>query len=95
LIKYSQTEGGITFSVRVQPRAHRTEIVGEIDGSLKIRIAAPPVDGEANAECERFLAKHFRVNRNNVEIISGLSSKNKVIRIAGIKSDQFEKLLTL
>jgi uncharacterized protein (TIGR00251 family) len=94
LIKYSETENGITFSVRVQPRASRSEIVGEIDGSLKIRIAAPPVDGEANAECVRFLARHFGVSKNNVEIISGLSSKNKVIRIAGIKSDQFDQLLS-
>jgi len=93
LIKYSVTDRGISFSVKVQPRASRSEIIGEIDGALKLRLAAPPVDGEANAECVSFLSKHFGVRKDDVEIVSGLSSRNKVIRITGMTPEQFQRLM--
>ena|SRR5437016_6447936 len=93
MIRYNETEKGITFCIRVQPRASRSEIVGEFDGSLKIRLAAPPVDGEANAECVRFFAKELGISRTNVEIVSGLSSKTKIIRVSGIQSAQLEQLV--
>lgn len=73
------------MTVRVVPRASQSEIVGEYDGALKIRLAAPPVDGAANAELIKVLAKFFEVPRNAVEILSGETSKTKQIRIFGNK----------
>jgi hypothetical protein len=73
-----------SFTVRVVPRASKSEIVGEYNGAFKIRIASPPVDGAANTELIRLLAKAFHVPRNSVEISLGQTSKIKKIRIAGI-----------
>lgn len=81
------------FAVRVQPRASRSGVVGELDGALKIRLAAPPVDGEANEELIRVLAKLFDVPRSQVAISSGQTSKNKLIRIEGISAAEAEKVL--
>jgi uncharacterized protein (TIGR00251 family) len=73
----------ILIGVRVVPRASRSEIVGLVDGVLKIRIAAPPVDGAANAELVKVLAKAFGVSKSSVGILSGETSKTKRIRISG------------
>lgn len=69
------------FSVRVIPRSSRTEIVGEYDGAVKIKIASPPVDGAANQELIRFLAKTFAISKSSVSIISGETSKHKRIKL--------------
>lgn len=85
-----ETNGSITFPIRVLPRASKSEIVGELDGSLKLRIASPPVDGAANAEIIRFLAKKLGVARSDVEIVSGQNSKNKRILVHNLSQSTFE-----
>ncbi len=95
MIHYKEGNRGVTFAVRLIPRASTTEIVGEHDGALKIRIAAPPVEGEANRELIRFLAKSFKVPQNNVEIVSGAASKTKVVRIKNINSAGLDQLRTV
>lgn len=86
----------MTFAVRVQPRASRTEITGELAGALKIRLASPPVDGAANEELIRGLAKFFAVSRQQVSLVSGATSKNKIVRVSGITAAEagkvFEKI---
>ena len=92
---YREQAGGFIFSVRVVPRASRTEIVGLHDGALKIRLAAPPVEGAANDELVKFLAKKLKVSRGAVTLVSGMSSRNKTIRIADASAatrDQLSKL---
>ena len=84
MIQYNEDDRGITFTVRIVPRASTTEIVGDHEGALRIRIAAPPVEGAANRELVRLLAKKLRVPQSAVEIISGASSKNKIIRLKGV-----------
>ena len=74
------------FTVRVVPRASKSEIVGEMDGALKIRIASPPVEGAANHELIRVLSKFFVVSKSSVEIIKGQTSKTKQVKIDGIKA---------
>ena len=86
MLKLNEKDGAVTIRIKVQPRAPRTEIVGEHDGAIKLRVAAPPVDGKANEECRRFLAKLFGVSATSVEIISGDSSRDKVIRISSISA---------
>ena len=73
----------LILDIRVIPRASKTQIVGMHDGALKVRIAAPPVDGAANAELVKLLAKAFGVSKSSIEIISGETSKTKRIRISG------------
>jgi len=86
VLELNEKDGGVTIKVRVQPRASRTEIIGEHAGAIKMRVAAPPVDGKANEECRRYLAKLLKVGATSVEIISGDSSRNKVIRVANISA---------
>ena len=81
---YREDSIGVTFSVRVIPRASRTEIVGLHQGALKIRIAAPPVEGAANDELVRFLSKKFKVARAAVTLVAGANSRNKVVRLANL-----------
>ncbi len=67
--------------VRVVPRSSRTEIVEQSVGYLKIKLKAAPQKGQANAELIKFLAKHFDVPKSQIEIIHGLTSREKLIRI--------------
>lgn len=83
---------GVTFPVRIVPRASASEIVGEHDGALKIRIAAPPVEGAANRELVRLLARSFKVPRSSVEIISGAGAKTKVILLRDSSAVVLERL---
>ena len=85
--------GTVTFTVRVVPRAAKSEIIGEHDGALKVRIASPPVDGAANTELIKLLAKQLGVSKSNVEIIGGQTSKTKQIRITGITTAQIASVL--
>lgn len=84
MIQFSEDGRGVTFTVRIVPRASTSEIVGDHQGALRIRIAAPPVDGAANRELIRFLAKKLKLPQNAVDLVSGAGSKNKVIRLKGV-----------
>jgi uncharacterized protein (TIGR00251 family) len=92
VIPYSQ-DRGLIFAVRIVPRASRSEIVGEHDGALRIRIAAPPVSGAANRELVRTLAKIFKLPQNAVEIVSGTNSKSKTVRVRGADAATLEQLI--
>lgn len=85
MIDYREEGGALVFAVRVVPRASKTAIVGEHDGALKVRVAAPPVEGAANAELTHFLSKQLGVPTRAVEIVGGHTSKTKVVRAAGAK----------
>ena len=92
LITFTEKDGNLIFTARVVPRASKSEIVGELDGALKIRIASPPVDGAANAELIKLLAKTFEVSKSEIEITSGQTSKTKQIKIS---NKTREKLLAV
>jgi uncharacterized protein (TIGR00251 family) len=85
MIKHSEKDGKLAFAVQVVPRSSRSQIVGEHNGALRVRIAAPPVDSAANEELVRLLARAFGVPPSAVEIISGQASKIKRVRVAGVK----------
>lgn len=87
MIDYSEKDGRVTFNVRVVPRASRSEIVGEHDGALRVRLAAPPVDGAANEELIRILARAFRLSSASVVIVAGPSSKLKRVAVNGISPE--------
>jgi len=86
VLQIRETDRAVTIKVRAQPRAKRTEITGEYNGAIKMKLAAPPLNGKANEECRRFLAKLLDVSATSVEIISGESSKDKIVRIQNISA---------
>lgn len=91
MVKFTAQDGAVTFAVRVQPRASKSALAGEVEGALKIRLAAPPVDGAANEELIAFLAKLLAVPRRHVSILSGATAKYKIIRVDGVNAAQFER----
>jgi uncharacterized protein len=93
VIDYSLEDNAIVFRVLVVPRASRSEIVGEHDGSLRVRIAAPPVDGAANDELIRLLAKRVRLPKSAVSITGGHSARLKQVRITNAKDLELVKTL--
>lgn len=89
----SATAGGVRIAIQVQPRASRTELAGLHGEALKIRLAAPPVDGAANAALIRFLAETLNVPRSAVEISSGLSGRRKSVVVSGLGLVEVARLL--
>jgi len=86
--------GGVEVAVLVQPRASRTRVVGEHDGLLKIQLAAPPVDGEANAALVEFLGKLLGVPRRQVELLVGDTARRKRLRIHGVDAVTAEAVIS-
>ncbi|RJQ16644.1 MAG: YggU family protein [Nitrospiraceae bacterium] len=83
----SETGESLTLKIKVEPRSSRSGVVGPYGDALKVKLTSPPVEGKANDELIEVLAKKFGVAKKNVEIISGLSSKNKVARLYGVKKE--------
>jgi uncharacterized protein len=93
VIDYSIRDEKLIFRVQVVPRASRSEVVGEHNGALRIRVAAPPVDGAANKEVIQLLAKSFKVSRNAVRILSGHNARTKQVSIEGDPQSLLEVML--
>ncbi|MBL9172567.1 MAG: YggU family protein [Verrucomicrobiales bacterium] len=74
----------VMLSVKVQPRAGRTEMAGILNQELKVRVAAPPVDSAANEALVEFIAKSLGLPRRAVTLVRGQTSKHKVIQIEGM-----------
>lgn len=89
----SSGPAGLTFAVRVTPRAGRTAIAGVRGTALVIRLAAPPVDGAANEALVTLLCKTFDRPRRDVTIVSGHTSRNKTVAVAGVTESAFESRL--
>jgi uncharacterized protein len=89
----SKYRNGSLLSVLVFPRAGKSSIAQLADGTIQIRVAAPPVDGAANAALLRFLAGMLDVPRSRLSIASGASSRRKRISVDGIAPDELERRL--
>ena len=81
MILLREADGWTTFAVRVQPGAKRDGIVGIYGDALKVAVSAPAADGKANAALVEVLAQEFEVRRSDVEIVSGATSRSKVVRV--------------
>jgi uncharacterized protein (TIGR00251 family) len=81
-----KTKEHLTLKIKVEPRSSRSEVVGPYGEALKVKLTSPPVEGKANKELVEVLAKEFGIPKKDVEIISGQSSKNKTVRLTGVKS---------
>ena len=80
-------EGGAVYvKVKVLPRSSQNRVAGVSDGVLKIKVTAPPVEGEANAACRELLSKTLGVARSQVEVVAGHASRSKILRVSGISA---------
>src|SRR6201993_4800201 len=81
----------VSLSVRIHPRAKLNAITGRGGDALKVSLTAPPVDGKANDACVEFFAKLLKLPRSSVTIAAGQTSRNKVIRVAGVSGEYVRK----
>jgi uncharacterized protein (TIGR00251 family) len=93
MIPFHETAKGVTFAVRVHPRARKNAITGVVGDALKLALTAPPVEGRANQAAIEFFADLFEIPRSSVTIASGETSRNKVLRITGITAAQLRQRL--
>lgn len=89
----TETQGAVTFQVRVTPRAKRTEIVGAMQGVLRVKLAAPPVEGAANEALVKFLAAQLGVRVAQVEILAGQTARVKTVRVEGVTAADVHRRL--
>jgi len=85
MLDITANKQGSLIAVKVVPRASRDELAGELDGALKVRLTAPPVDGAANRALIAFLAKHLGVAKSAVTVVAGQQSRGKRVAVAGLK----------
>ena len=95
MIPFRETRGGVTFAIKVHPRAEKNAITGELGDALKVSLIAPPVEGKANEGCIDFFAKLLEVPRSSITIAAGQTSRNKVIRVVGLSVTEIEKRLNI
>ena len=93
MISINDTTAGANFAIKLHPRAKKNAITGEVGDALKVSLTAPPVDGKANEACIEFFAKLLKVPRSSVSIAAGQTSRNKVIRVAGLTAQQVRERL--
>jgi uncharacterized protein (TIGR00251 family) len=93
MIPIRDTPSGATFQVKVHPRARKNAITGVVGDALKLALTAPPVEGRANEAAIAYLAEFLNVARSSVTIAAGESSRQKLIRVAGLTSTQVEAKL--
>ena len=93
MLDIKEDKDGFTITVRVVPRSSRSEIVGEIDGAVKVKLSSPPVDGAANVELIRLISKALGVSKSSVSIVSGETSKTKRLRVTGATAQMLRDVL--
>jgi uncharacterized protein (TIGR00251 family) len=95
MIPIHESSAGVTFAVKVHPRARKDAVTGTVGDALKVALTAPPVDGKANDACIELFAKLLKVPRSSVTIAAGQTSRNKVIRVLGITPRQVRERLSI
>ena len=93
MVPFHESAVGVSFAVKVQPRAKKNAVVGELGDALKISLTAPPIEGRANDACVEFLADLLKVPRASVSIAAGETSRRKVIRVAGVSAKEVRERL--
>ena len=93
MIPIHESAKGLTFNIKVHPRARKNAITGAIGDALKLSVTAPPVEGKANHAVIEFFADLFAIPRSSVTIASGETSRNKVVLIAGVSKPVAEQRL--
>jgi len=84
---FRREEGSVTLTLHIQPGAKRSEVAGLHGEALKLRLAAPPIEGRANEALLRFIADSFGVTLRQVELLRGAQSRHKMVKVTGSKVD--------
>ena len=92
-LELKSTASGIILPVLVQPKSARNEILGPVQGRLKIRLTAPPVEGEANKALIAFLAKRLKVAKSRINILKGQKNRRKMLIIEGESVERIEAVI--
>ncbi len=88
MLDIKEDSDGVSIKIRVQPRAAKNQVAGVMDGALKVRLTAPPVDGAANKACCAFIAELLGVARGQVAVCNGHTGRNKMVRVEGVSAWQ-------
>ena len=94
MIPVHENAKGVSFAVKVQPRARKNTITGAVGDALKLALTAPPVEGRANHAVIEFLAEVLEIPRSSVTIANGATGRTKVVRIRGVSRRVIEQRLT-
>jgi len=92
-VRVQPTSAGVRLWVRVQPRASSSGIAGVYGDALKVRLTAPPVDGAANEALVELLSSTFHIPARAVTIVTGSSSRTKIVELEGVTEDRVRRLL--
>jgi uncharacterized protein (TIGR00251 family) len=95
MVSVHETVSGVTFAVKVHPRARKNAITGEIGEALKLSLTAPPVESRANEACIEFFANLLKVARSSVTIASGQTSRSKVVHVTGFSAEELRRRLSV
>jgi uncharacterized protein len=95
VIPIQESDGCVTFAVKVHPRAKKTALTGELGDALKLSLTSPPVGGRAKETCIEFFAKLLKVPRSSVTIASGQTSRQKVIRVSGLSAEEVRRRIAM
>lgn len=93
MIPVRESAAGLSFAVKVHPRARKNAVTGTVGDAIKLSLTAPPVEGKANLAVVEFLAGWFQIPRASVTITSGENSRLKIVRITGITAEQLRRKL--
>jgi uncharacterized protein len=93
MVTIRDSSGGVTFAVKVHPRARKNAVTGVVGDALKLALTAPPVEGRANQAVIEFFADFFEIPRSSITIASGATSRTKVLRVAGLSKEAIEQRL--
>jgi len=95
VISIRQSSGGVTFAVKIHPRAKKNAITGELANALKVSLTSPPVEGRANKASIEFFAKLLKVPHGSVTVASGQTRPGKVIRVSGLSAEELRSKMGL
>ena len=95
LLQVKPRYDGLTFLVRVTPRAARDEFLGVAEGVLRVSLSAPPVEGAANQALVRLLSKRLGLPKSRLRVLAGEKSRNKVVWVEGLQLHELERGLGL
>lgn len=90
-----EIKGGVKLHLFIQPKAAKNEIVGPHNGALKVKVAAPPLEGRANDELVEFIASIFKTAKRNVILSKGEGSRHKVVHILEVSLSEAKEILGL
>jgi uncharacterized protein (TIGR00251 family) len=93
MVRIQNSPTGVSFAVKVHPRAKKNALTGELGDALKLSLIAPPAEGRANQACIDFFAKLLKVSRSSVTIAAGRASRIKVICVAGLSAEKIRDRL--